>query len=229
MIATAAWSIPRGVAEHFAAEGSGLTRYASVFKGVEVNSTFYKPHRASTYVRWADSVPDDFRFALKLPKAITHEQRLIDIGPLFDDFLEEIEPLADKIGPLLCQLPPSLVYDPVVVEPALFALRQRFKRQIVIETRHKSWQSPEVLSLLERHAVDRVLADPAPVWPADTFPMPPVYVRLHGAPKIYYSTYEDPEIDRFRRLLAADSWCVFDNTASGAAIRNALTMIGRSV
>ena len=229
VIATAAWSIPRTVAGHFAAEGSGLSRYASVFKGVEVNATFYKPHRTSTYARWADSVPEDFRFALKLPKTITHEHRLIDIGPLFDGFLEEIAPLGDKIGPLLCQLPPSLVHDPAVVETALSALRQRFKGKIVIEARHKSWQSPDVLSLLEHHAIDRVLADPAPVWPADTFPMPPVYVRLHGAPKIYCSTYDEPEIDRFRSLLAADSWCVFDNTASGAAIENALTMLGHSV
>ncbi|SES26459.1 DUF72 domain-containing protein [Rhizobium sp. NFR03] len=229
VIATAAWSIPRIVAGHFASEGSGLARYASVFNGVEVNSTFYKPHRTSTYARWADSVPDDFRFALKLPKAITHEQRLIEIGLLFDGFLTEIEPLGNKIGPLLCQLPPSLGYDPAVVESALFALRQRFEGRIVIEARHKSWQSPDVLSLLECHAIDRVLADPAPVWPAETFPMPPVYVRLHGAPKIYYSSYDEPEIERVRRLLAADSWCVFDNTASGAAIENALTMLGRSV
>ncbi|KQR70007.1 DUF72 domain-containing protein [Rhizobium sp. Leaf341] len=225
VIATAAWSVPGTVAEHFPAEGSGLARYAAVFPGVEVNSTFYRHHREFTYARWAASVPDAFRFALKLPKAMTHEHRLSEIGALFDAFLQEIAPLDEKIGPLLCQLPPSLPFDPAVIEPAMTVFRNGFGGQIVLEARHRSWASGEARTLLDHHHIDRVLADPAPVWPLETFDTPPVYVRLHGAPTIYYSAYDDAEIQRFRTALSADSWCVFDNTASGAAIENALTML----
>ena len=102
VIATAAWSIPKAVAEAFPSEGSALERYATVFQGVEINSTFYKNHRSTTYERWAGSVGHDFRFAVKIPKRITHEERLVDIGQLFSDFIMEIEPFGKKLGPLLC-------------------------------------------------------------------------------------------------------------------------------
>jgi uncharacterized protein YecE (DUF72 family) len=85
--------------------------------------------------------------------------------------------------------------------------------------------SAEALHLLKTYAIDRVFADPAAVWPAEDFERPPKYVRLHGKPKIYYSSYTDEEIRSFSKLLAPDGWCVFDNTASGAAIENALTML----
>ena len=74
--------------------------------------------------------------------------------------------------------------------------------------------------------MDRVLADPEQVWPLEDFITPPRDVRLHGKPKIYYSSYTDDEITSFSKLLAPNSWCVFDNTASGVAIENALTMLG---
>ena len=225
VVATAAWSIPKAVAERFAAEGSGLSRYASLFKGVEVNSTFYRRHKPSTFARWAESVPEDFRFAVKIPKEITHLRAMRDIGPSFETFLEDISPLADRRGPLLCQLPPSLAFAPAEMEAALATMRKADSGRIVIEVRHGSWASPSATALLERYAMDRVLADPALVWSRADFAAPPCYIRLHGKPKVYYSSYTQEEIRDFARLLAPDSWCVFDNTASGAAIENALTML----
>ncbi len=112
IIATAAWSIPKTVADRFAREGSGLTRYASVFAGVEINSTFYHRHKPSTFARWAESVPNSFRFSVKIPKEITHVRAMKDIGEQFNTFLEDIAPLDKKRGPLLFQLPPSLAFDP---------------------------------------------------------------------------------------------------------------------
>ena len=225
IVATAAWSIPKKMADQFAREGSGLNRYASVFDGVEINSTFYRRHKASTFARWAESVPDSFRFAIKVPKEITHVRAMKDIAEPFETFLEDIAALGEKRGPLLCQLPPSLAFDAEVLHTALQTMRDADNGPIVIEVRHKSWASAEALDLLKSYAIDRVLADPAPVWPAEDFERPPKYVRLHGKPKIYYSSYTDEEIRSFSKLLAHDSWCVFDNTASGAAIENALTML----
>ena len=79
----------------------------SRFDGVEINSSFYRPHRLSTYQRWADDVPDHFRFAVKMPKTITHEGRLRDVAEPLQRFLGEIAGLGDKLGPVLIQLPPA--------------------------------------------------------------------------------------------------------------------------
>ena len=225
IIATAAWSIPKKAADRFAQEGSGLARYASIFDGVEINSTFYRRHKTSTFARWAESVPDNFRFAVKIPKEISHTRAMKDIAEPFDTFLADISLLGEKRGPLLCQLPPSLAFDADTLDIAFTAMRGADDGPIVIEVRHKSWASAEALDLLKRYAIDRVLADPAPVWPGKEFETPPKYVRLHGEPKIYYSRYTDEEIRSFSKLLAPDSWCVFDNSASGAAMENALTML----
>lgn len=223
-IATAAWSIPMTVADRFPETGSGLERYAAVFNGVEVNSTFYRHHQKKTFERWAGAVPEHFRFAVKIPREITHEARLRNIDRLFDVFVDEVSALGGKLGPLLCQLPPSLRFDVDDVEEAFAAMRRIFSGTLVLEPRHRSWASQPVRAILKRYAIDRVLADPAPVWPAFEFPEAPRYVRLHGASEIYYSRYSDAEIRVFAERLAADSWCIFDNTASGAAIENALMM-----
>lgn len=225
IIATAAWSIPKAVAHRFPEEGTVLSRYAAVFRGVEINSTFYRHHRPSTYARWAGSVPDDFRFAVKIPRQITHGRRLRDIGAPFQHFIGEISPLGEKMGPLLCQLPPSLAFHAEEAERAFAAMRQAHAGPLAVEVRHRSWASEPALTLLRRYRLDRVLASPAPVWQADDFSEPPRYVRLHGTPQMYYSSYGDEEIAAFARLLADDGWCVFDNTASGAAGENALAML----
>ena len=225
IIATAAWSISKKVADRFAQEGSGLSRYAAVFDGVEINSTFYRRHKTLTFSRWAEAVPDSFRFAVKISKGITHTRAMKDIAKAFETFLEDIASLGERRGPLLCQLPPTLAFDADVLETAFKTMRNAYDGPMVIEVRHKSWAEAEALDLLKSHAIDRVLADPAPIWPAEEFDSPPKYVRLHGRPKIYHSSYTDEEIRSFSKLLAPDGWCVFDNTASGAAIENALTML----
>ncbi len=184
--------------------GSGLSRYAAVFNGVEINSTFYRHHRPTTFERWANSVPDDFRFAVKLPREITHERRLREIGQVFKAFVGELAPLDGKLGPLLCQLPPNLTFDASDAEAALDTMRETFPGMLVLEPRHTSWATQSAQEVLKRYAVDRVLADPAPVWPASDFSEPPRYVRLHGAPRIYYSDYSAAEILSFRKRLSAE-------------------------
>jgi uncharacterized protein YecE (DUF72 family) len=223
-IATAAWSIPKSVANRFPEMGSGLECYAAVFNGVEINSTFYRHHQKKTFARWASAVPEHFRFAVKIPREITHEARLRNIGPLFDVFVDEIFALEGKLGPLLCQLPPSLRFHAAEAEEAFSAMRRIFTGTLVLEPRHKSWASAPARALLQKYTIGRVLADPAPVWPVSDFRETPEYVRLHGTTQIYYSSYDDADIRRIADQLGAESWCVFDNTASGAAIENALVM-----
>lgn len=225
IIATAAWSIPKKVSDRFAREGSGLTRYASVFAGVEINSTFYRRHKTSTFAHWVESVPDGFLFSVKIPKEVTHTRAMKEIGQPFDTFLEDIAPLGEKRGPLLCQLPPSMAFSANEMAVAFKTMRDSDQGPLVMEVRHKSWASDEAAALLREYAIDRVLADPALVWSVKDFADPPRYVRLHGKPRVYYSSYTAEEIRSFSTLLEPDGWCVFDNTASGAAIENALMML----
>ena len=234
-IGVAGWSIRPEHASHFPGQGTHLQRYASVFTAAEINSSFYKPHRRTTYEKWSASVPESFRFAVKMPKLLTHERRLENVGTDLPRFLEEAGGLGTKLGCLLIQLPPSLAYDPLVVETFLAALRRRHGGAVVLEPRHASWFTAAANDRIEAHRVARVIADPL-CDPAGDQPggWPGIaYYRLHGSPVMYYSSYDDEYLDRLALRLreaatAAQSvWCIFDNTARGAATMNALSMPGR--
>jgi uncharacterized protein YecE (DUF72 family) len=227
-IGTAGWSIPRAAASRFDSAGTHLERYSHRLDCAEINSSFHRPHAASTYAKWRDSTPPAFRFAVKIPRAITHELKLQDAREPFITFLAQTDGLADKRGPLLFQLPPSLSFDGSVVTGFLDMVRGLYDGPIVCEPRHPTWFSPVVASLLERYQVSRVAADPPPVPDATT----PAgwarlaYFRLHGSPRTYWSRYDENAIAALaatigRITTAEQVWCVFDNTASGAAIENA--------
>ena len=231
-IGTAGWSIRREQTEAFDGGSSHLARYTGRFNAVEINSSFYKPHRAATYARWAESVPGGFRFSVKLPRAITHNARLKGTDSVLAAFLEQVCNLGEKLGPLLIQLPPSLAFDAGVAERFLHKLRKQFGGDVVCEPRHPSWFEPGAEKLLVSFQIARVAADPAPVAGADE----PGgwdgirYFRWHGSPVIYRSDYS---IERLKVLAtratdrnAASCWCIFDNTANGAAMPNALSLMG---
>jgi uncharacterized protein YecE (DUF72 family) len=231
-IGTAGWAIPRRVAEAFPVEGSGLERYAARFSAAEINSTFYRSHRPGTLERWAAATPDAFCFSAKLPKTITHERKLADCGGLLEVFLGEVGALGGKLGPLLVQLPPKLAFDAETAGGFFRAFRAGHGGAVVCEPRHASWFEAEADALLREMRVARVAADPAVVpeaavpggWPGL------VYHRLHGAPRLYFSEYEPAALDALAERLRAstvETWCVFDNTASGAAAANALAVLDR--
>lgn len=111
-IGTAGWAIPRHCTEHFPQDGSGLERYAARFTAVEINSTFRRSHKPHTYARWAQAVPEGFRFAVKMPKRISHELKLLGTGDSLRIFWEEVRELEPKLGPLLLQLPLSFNFPP---------------------------------------------------------------------------------------------------------------------
>ncbi len=231
-IGCAGWNIPKEHAERFPNEGTHLERYAQRLTAVEINSSFYHPHQPKTYARWAHSVPKGFRFAVKMPREITHQHRLKASDDLLEQFLAECTALGDQLGPILVQLPPSLVFDPNTVPAFLGALRERFAGSVVCEPRHPSWFSPEAEHLLSDCQVARAAADPAPV-PEAARPggwMGLVYYRWHGSPQMYYSSYSDDALVSLAQEIhlaepSAQAWCIFDNTALGAATANALTLV----
>lgn len=224
-VGTAGWSIPRTSREAFPESGSTLERYAAVFDVVEINSSFYRHHAIATWERWAASVPGHFRFAVKLPKAATHERRLVDCGEVLDRFFGEVAALGSKLGPVLIQLPPKLGYDPAVVARFLDDVRRRTTALLAIEPRHASWAEAE--AMLAERQVARVAADP-PRYGLDAVPggwTGLSYQRLHGSPAIYRTPYDE----RCAAIAAVaratpDAWVIFDNTMSGGATADALRM-----
>jgi uncharacterized protein YecE (DUF72 family) len=234
-IGTAGWSVPSRYAAEMPPGGSHLERYARRLNAVEINSSFYRPHQRKIYQRWASSVPADFRFSVKMPKAMTHEKRLRDCGLLLDRFVTEVEGLGDRLGVLLVQLPPKLIFEARVAERFFRDLHRRIGTPVACEPRHASWFTPAINGWLAERHIARVAADPAPVagaaepdgWGSLA------YYRWHGSPRIYYSDYDDAALASLGKRLDAQRqrgvsvWCILDNTALGSALGNALALMTR--
>jgi uncharacterized protein YecE (DUF72 family) len=231
-IGCAGWGLSSAVKDQFPSQGTHLERYSRVLPAVEINSSFYRPHRAATYARWHDSVPDTFRFSVKMPRSITHYLRLKNAGSELLQFLDAVHHLRHKLGCLLVQLPPSLQFGYSTANDFFGELRALVTIDIVCEPRHASWAAPEADAVFDRFGIARVAADPPAILvPPENACAKTVYVRLHGAPIMYHSAYSD---DRLAQLaieltrhieLGRRVWCILDNTASGAALPNALFLI----
>ncbi len=227
-VGCAGWSLRSHVLSEFEAGSSHLARYASRLNAVEINSSFYRPHRRGTYERWAATVPGGFRFSVKMPREITHDRRLLNVEGSLERFISEAIGLGDKLGMLLVQLPPSLACDWPVASSFFSSIRDRISVPIACEARHPSWFSSEIGEALAADDIIRVIADPPVSTGTQAQWLSATYLRLHGSPHMYHSRYELPRIEEFVRRLSllgeagVQAWCIFDNTASGAAIENAL-------
>jgi uncharacterized protein YecE (DUF72 family) len=244
-VGTAGWTVPK---QHLAlfspsregAKRSHLERYASRLCCVEINSSFHRPHRRSTWERWAATTPDDFRFSVKAPKAVTHMAKLVNTGAALMDFFEAVRGLGSKLGPVLVQLPPKLSFDDGVAREFFTTLRELYQGAVVLEPRHATWFSASVDFLLRSFEIGRVAADPPKgsklaAWPGGW--QGPLYWRLHGVPRTYYSAYDHNWLQTFaqqihlfenlpldQEMLNQEIWVIFDNTALGHATANAVWM-----
>ena len=226
-IGCAGWNIPKQHMALFSAAGSHLHRYARRFNAVEINSSFYRPHRRATYERWAATVPDDFAFAVKLPKQITHELRLAAAEAALDIFLDQASGLGAnsvRSGPAAAK--PGIRFR--LAHAFFAALRARHAGNVVCEPGMRRGSPPQPTHCWR--ACDRTAAADPPVG---TAPFAPGgwqglhYYRLHGAPHIYYSEYDAVFLQRLAQTFSERSgarWCIFDNTARGAATTNAVSL-----
>jgi uncharacterized protein YecE (DUF72 family) len=238
-IGTAGWSIARDAAPSFPGEGRHLARYARVLGCAEINSSFHRSHRVAVYERWAAQTPPAFRFSVKVPRSITHEGRLRRAREPLLRFLGEAGGLGDRLAVLLVQLPPSFAFEAAPARRFFGLLAELFAGAVVCEPRHPSWFTPAADRALAAWRVGRAGADPARCPQAGE----PggwlgadgdgrgavVYYRWHGAPRMYWSRYEREWVQARADRLAqwprsADCWCIFDNTAGGGAISNALEL-----
>ena len=229
-IGTAGWSNPPQERMNRAAGLSHLQYYAERFNAVEINSSFYRPHKQSTYARWSESTPARFRFSVKVPGSVTHDCALRSCRKELTQFLLEISGLGRKLGVILVQTPASLAFDARSVNRFFASLCCAGALPGRLRARHPSWFSPRAESTLARHGVARVAADPAKVSaaaePGGAADL--VYFRLHGSPRMYYSAYSCAYLRdlrlKIRTRSGAEAWCIFDNTALHASWDNALQL-----
>jgi uncharacterized protein YecE (DUF72 family) len=192
---------------------------------IEINGSFYSLQSPAYYAQWHDDTPDDFVFAVKAPRYITHIRRLKDIdAPLANFFANGLFELKDKLGPILWQFAPQMPFKPerfeaffeqlphdtdaaaalaahhdqrVAGRTSLQPARKRALRHAV-EIRHESFNDPAFVALLRRHRIALVVADTAGKWPLlEDLTSDFVYVRLHGDKQLYASGYGDAALDRW--------------------------------
>ena len=176
-------------------------------------------------------MPQTFRFSAKLPKEITHQRKLIDCAEPLKTFADQVAVLGDKLAIILVQLPPKLAFDGPVVRSFFDHLRASCSARIACEPRNASWFAPAADGLLKELQVARVAADPA-ICPKAALPGgwgELRYWRLHGSPVVYRSSYGD-RIAGYAEMVKragenGDAWCIFDNTASSAAMGDALRLV----
>ncbi|GAA1342840.1 DUF72 domain-containing protein [Catellatospora bangladeshensis] len=219
---------PRGLQQRLELEFLSRT-----MNTVEVNGSFYGLRKPSDYHSWHARTPDDFLFAVKGHKEITHLRRLRDVGGAVAEFFASgVLDLGHKLGPVLWQLPPTLPYRPERLAAFLDHLPGPPVRH-ALEVRHAGYLVPELVELLTARGVALVVAESA-----GRFPQPEVltadfaYVRLHGDEELYVSGYSDEALDRWAAKVRAwsrerDVYVYFDNTMHGAAPHDARALAAR--
>lgn len=205
-----------------------LEYYSEHFATVEVNNTFYRLPKASTFADWAHRVPRDFEFAIKASNYLTHYKRLLDPEEPVDRLLTHAEPLRPHLAVVLLQLPPNLQCAPDRLDATLQAFRGRVR--VAVEPRHPSWFCTEVRSLLEAHSAALCLADRGsrmitPLWQTADW----TYVRFHHGRSQPRSCYGTRALKTWAARLAGtfgrdiDGYVFFNNDPNGCAIDNAAT------
>jgi uncharacterized protein YecE (DUF72 family) len=205
-----------------------LSFYAEQFDTVELNSSFYRLPSEKAFTTWRESTPDNFIFAVKVNRFITHIKRLRNSGPAVENSLSRAGLLKEKLGPLLYQLPPSMKRNDELLQSFLSSLPR--KCQHVIEFRHESWIDDAVFDILRRHNVGLCVFDmpgfSCPLVATSDF----AYVRLHGSDGLYSSCYSDAELSRWAERIARlgqnveASYIYFNNDAEAFAVSNAMTL-----
>jgi uncharacterized protein YecE (DUF72 family) len=244
------WNYP-GWRRHFYPSGLPQRReleYASQrLDSIEINGTFYALQRPESFCAWRDQTPDDFVFAVKGSRFITHMKRLADPETTLPNFFAS-GPLAlgRKLGPVLWQLPPTLAYDRDRLDAFLKLLprtttaaarlaeehddrvdgrawtttdaRRRIRH--AVEVRHPSFRDPSFVDLLRRHRIGLVIADAAGDWPAlEDVTADFVYIRLHGAEELYTSGYDAESLDAWAAKIRR--WAAGEAPTSGRTVGTA--------
>ncbi|MBI4286368.1 MAG: DUF72 domain-containing protein [Chloroflexi bacterium] len=207
-----------------------LEFYARQFNTVELNNSFYRLPSEAAFAGWAGASPDNFTFAVKVSRFITHIKRLKNVAQPVETFLSRARLLGKKLGPLLYQLPPNMHRNEEVLDAFLAGLPRELRH--VVEFRHESWFAESVFAILRKYNIGFCAFDmpdfKCPLIASADF----VYMRFHGSTWLYASNYSDKELAGWAKKLADLAsqrkalYAYFNNDAEGYAVSNALTLRG---
>jgi len=205
-----------------------LQFYAKEFATVELNNSFYHLPSEKAFTAWREFSPEDFVFAVKVSRYITHIKRLRNLDLAVENFLSRACFLKNKLGPLLYQLPPNMKRNDEILENFLSSLPQKY--QHVFEFRHESWINDSVFHILQQYDAGLCVFDmpgfSCPLVVTSDF----AYIRFHGSPGLYSSCYSDKELSRWAQSIAQLGqnlkaiYIYFNNDAEAFAIGNAITL-----
>jgi len=205
-----------------------LQFYARQFTTVELNNSFYRLPSEKAFTTWRESTPDNFIFAVKVSRFITHIKRLKNLGSAVENFLSRADLLGKKLGPLLYQLPPNMKRNDELLQNFLSSLPSKY--QHVIEFRHESWIDDAVFDILRRHNAGLCVFDmpgfSCPLVATSDF----AYVRFHGSEGLYSSCYSDQDLSQWAQRIAGlgqnikARYIYFNNDAEAFAVKNAITL-----
>lgn len=203
-----------------------LSFYVTKFDTVEINSSFYHLPREKTLENWYAGTPDNFTFALKASRFITHVKKLVSCQKPLHLFLTRALLLKEKLGPILFQFPPSWKKNLARLDKFLAMLPENI--QATVELRHQSWFAEDLYGILRQRNCALTFAD-TPSYPlVEKITSNFVYIRLHGHERLYASNYGTKQLKTWARKIKGWSkktvYVYFDNDAGGFAARNALEL-----
>jgi len=228
-IGTSGWIYPHWQGAFYPEDcpkGKWLEYYARHFDALELNASFYRLPATETFRKWSQRTPAGFFWAVKMNRYITHIRRLKNVEEAMSRFYEAVSALDDKMGPILIQFPPTLVYENSLILNFLDLLDPA--RKHAIEVRHDSWIQDEFLDQLRQRNVALCISDTAGRYPSRIAVTADfAYLRLHGSRKLYASLYTEEELRDWAEKIrgwSCETWIFFDNDYEGNAVRNALTL-----
>jgi uncharacterized protein YecE (DUF72 family) len=202
-----------------------LQHYSRDFRSAEINGSFYRMPTVKTLTAWRETVPTDFRFAVKASRYLTHARKLLAPMSDYDRFFEGMATLKPKLGPILLQTPPRWRINRDRLEAFLMAAPSSFR--YAFEFRDSTWLVPEIFELLADHdaalCIYHLAGFQSPLETTTDF----VYVRLHGPGAKYQGRYSSTALRNWAARLTRWSrqgrtvWCFFDNDQNGFAVRDA--------
>jgi uncharacterized protein YecE (DUF72 family) len=204
--------------------------YAERFNSVEVNATFYRRFADSTYLKWRDRAPEDFRYVLKVPQLISHMHRLHECNDLIGEFCRCAQLLENRLGLLLLQLPPDLSYQPQLLDTALQAFTPT--SLVSVEFRNEQWLTEEIFALLRKHKANYCNPD-HPQHPLSTIVTGDSgYLRLHGRREWYTDNYTREELisvaetaRKMKQQGVKETYIFFNNDYAAHAPHNAAELL----
>lgn len=203
-----------------------LSYYTKYFSTVEINVTFYRDVRASTFQKWYELTPQEFLFSVKLSRQITHFRKLRVEKSMIDGFTEKYKTLKDKLGVVLIQLPPSLKFDYSLVSEFISNLDKSIK--YTVEIRNKTFLNDDFFEILKANNIAFCISDSAARYPYyETVTADFVYIRLHGSVRLYASEYTEEELKLWAQKIKnwdKPTYVYFDNDFKGYAVKNALKL-----